>query len=577
MAATGLRVRVGQHGDAGRKPGNQDCCGAAVPTGAALSAKGVVVALADGISSSEAGHLASQCAVTGFLDDYYCTPDAWSVRHSAQRVLAAINSWLFAQTQQGAGRWDKDRGWVCTFSALVLHGRTAHVFHVGDARVWQLHGTSLEPLTIDHSLPAGGGRTYLGRALGIADQVEIDHRMLPLAEGDTFVLATDGVHAFLRPGAIAALLASHADPQAAATAIVQAALDAGSDDNVTAQIVRIDQVPAAERSELQQLAAALPLPPELSPRMLVDGLRIVRPLHASARSHVWLAVDETTQERVALKVPSTEAGDDARWRERFLLEEWVARRVSSPHLLQPRRLDQPRSSLYVAFEYLEGPTLAQWRLDHPKPALDSVRSLVAQLARGLRALHRLAMVHGDLRPENVIVDATGTARIIDFGSVQVAGLHDDRDGDGRVEGTLQFMAPECLRGAPGSARSDLFSLAALAYHLLCGQLPYDTTMARDRSEAAQRRMRYRPLGPLRPDVPAWIDDALVKALHPDASRRFADADEFVHALSHPPPHAPTLRKPALAERDPVLFWKALSLLLGIACIVLLGWRATGLH
>lgn len=572
-----LQVRLGQHSEAGRKPANQDFCGATLPTGAPLAGKGVVLAVADGISSSDVSQLASQAAVSGFLEDYGCTPDAWSVKRSAERVLAATNSWLFAQTRRGAGRWNKDLGWVCTFSALVLRSRTAHLFHVGDGRIWQVQADTLEQLTTDHRVQAGGGHSYLGRALGVANQVEIDYRTLPLAEGDTFVLTTDGVHGHLGPGTIATIIAAHAqDLDAAAAAIAKAAIERGSDDNLTVQVARVERLPPAQRDELSREAAELPLPPELAPRMDFEGLRIVRQLHASARSHVWLAVDEQTQERMALKVPSTEAGADPRWRERFLLEEWVARRVDSPHLLKPRRAGRPRQSLHVAFEYLEGATLAQWMVDHPRPPLDAVRAIVGQLARGLRTLHRLEMVHQDLRPENVMVDATGTARIIDFGAIQVAGIADDGvELDAVPPGTLQSMAPECLRGAPGSARSDLFSLAVIAYQMLSGRLPYDVAMARERSEAAQRRMRYRSLAALRPDIPAWVDQALEKALHPDPFKRFDDVDEFVHALSHPLPGSQASRGRPLAERDPLLFWKSLALLLALGCVVLLGLRALG--
>jgi serine/threonine protein kinase len=309
--------------------------------------------------------------------------------------------------------------------------------------------------------------------------------------------------------------------------------------------------------------------------MVFEGMRVVRQLHASSRSHVWLVLDEQTQETLALKVPSTEAGADPLWRERFLLEEWVARRVDSPHLLKPRRTDRPRQSLHLVFEYLQGATLAQWMLDHPRPTLAAVRAITGQLARGLRALHRLEMVHQDLRPENVMVDATGTARIIDFGAVQVAGIADENERDVVPPGTLQYMAPECLRGAPGSARSDLYALAALTYQMLTGRLPYDVAMARERSEAAQRRMRYRSLAFLRPDVPAWVDAALEKALQPDAFKRFEDADEFVHALSTPAADSGPRRRLPLAQRDPVRFWKALSLILALGCIALIAMRVLG--
>src|SRR5689334_18230810 len=89
-----LRITIGAHSDKGQKPGNQDFHGALIPDEPALSLKGIAVAIADGISSSDVSHIASESAVKSFLTDYYCTPDAWSVKTSARRVIAATNSWL---------------------------------------------------------------------------------------------------------------------------------------------------------------------------------------------------------------------------------------------------------------------------------------------------------------------------------------------------------------------------------------------------------------------------------------------------------------------------------------------------
>ena len=114
------------------------------------------------ISSSAVSQIASEAAVSGFLADYFCTSEAWSVRRSVQRVLTASNSWLHAQTLRSDARFDKDRGYVCTFSALILKGRCAHLFHVGDTRVYRLHAHALEQLTEDHRMRVGhehrGGR-----------------------------------------------------------------------------------------------------------------------------------------------------------------------------------------------------------------------------------------------------------------------------------------------------------------------------------------------------------------------------------------------------------------------------------
>ncbi|MES2939735.1 MAG: protein kinase [Pseudomonadota bacterium] len=572
-----LRIAAGQHSAPGRKPANQDFHGLCVPQGGLLASKGVALAIADGISSSEYARQASQAAVTSFLQDYYCTSEAWSVKQSAERVLAAANSWLYAQTQQGQGRWDKDRGWVCTLSAMVVKSRTAHLFHVGDARIWQVQGRTLEQLTADHRVHAGGGQSYLGRAFGIAAQVEIDYRTVPLAVGDTFVLATDGVHGHLSCEAIAAAIERHAgDLNAAARAIAEEALARGSDDNLTVQVLRIDELPEAQAGEVARLAAELPLPPLLAPRMLFDGWRVVRALHESSRSHVHLAVDEATGQQVALKTPSLDLREDAAYRERFLLEEWVARRIDSPHLLKAHARERPRGALYIAMEYVEGRMLAQWMLDTPRPTLAQVRGIVEQVARGLRAMHRAEMVHQDLRPENVLVDADGTVKIIDFGAARVAGIVEmDARAPDALPGSAQYLAPEFFLGGGGSPQSDLFSLAVIAFQLLTGQLPYGLEMPKCSSLAQQKRLRCRALQESRRDIPAWVDDALRKALHPDPQRRYGDVAEFVFALHQPDPALQRRARPPLIERDPVVFWKGLSLLLALACVALLGLWATG--
>src|SRR5436190_348428 len=168
-----LRVSVGQHSDKGRKAVNQDFYGVSVPKEPQLTSKGIAVALADGIGSSEVSQIASEFAVLGFIDDYYCTSEAWSVKKSVERVLTATNSWLHSRTRQSPYRYEKDRGYVCTLSALVIKSTTAHVFHVGDTRIYRLHPGGLEQLTEDHRLRVSEEQSYLSRAMGFQPKVEI--------------------------------------------------------------------------------------------------------------------------------------------------------------------------------------------------------------------------------------------------------------------------------------------------------------------------------------------------------------------------------------------------------------------
>lgn len=567
-----LRISVGQYSDKGRKETNQDFHGVYIPREPQLGSKGVAIALADGISSSEVSQHAAQAAVRAFLEDYYCTADAWSVRTSAEHVLVATNSWLHSQTQQSQHRYERERGYVCTFSGVIVKSRTAHLFHVGDGRICRLRGAALEPLTEAHRLWVSAEQSYLARALGMDRKVEIDYRSLPLEEGDLLLLATDGVADYLEPAAVAAAVAAAPDDlDRAARTLAEAAYAGGSGDNLTIQLLRVDELPSPESNELYRQLVELPFPPLLEARMRFDGYQIVREIHGSARSHIYLAIDEESGERVALKIPAVDRRDDPAHLERFLLEEWIARRINSPHVLKPCRQTRRRNYLYVVSEYIEGETLAQWMTDNPKPDLATVRGLVDQIARGLQAFHRLEMVHQDLKPDNIMIDATGTVKIIDFGATRVAGIEEVATPIAQMNllGAAQYAAPEYFLGEPGSPRADQFSLAVIAYQMLCGRLPYGAEVPKARTRAAQKKLAYRSVLSEEREIPAWVDDALHKALQADPYARYEELSEFVFDLHQPNQAFLNKVRPPLIERHPVVFWKSVSFILGVLLLVAL--------
>lgn len=574
--AGALAISIGQHSDPGRKAINQDFHGALIPEEPALSLKGVAIVIADGIGSSEVSHIASESAVKSFLTDYYCTSETWTVKTSAQRVIAAANSWLHAQTRQSQYPHDQDRGYVCTLSALIIKATTAHLFHVGDARICRVTGKSLEQLTEDHRVVVSSEQSYLGRALGVNQQVEIDYRAVPVEVGDTFVLTTDGVHEYVNPHFIVDVIRQNAaDLDGAARIIVTEAAQQASPDNLTVQIVRIDELPDSETSDFIGQVTDLPCPPLLEARSVIDGYRIVRELHGTSRSHTYLAVDTADDTQVALKTPSIDLRDDAAHLQRFRMEEWVARRIDSAHVMKPRQQSRKRSYLYVAMEFIDGQTLAQWMIDNPKPDLESVRGIVEQIARGLQAFHRMDMLHQDLRPDNVMIDGTGTAKIIDFGSTRIAGIADDTPlGGNDILGTMQYTAPEYFLGEGGTTRSDIFSLGVIAYQMLTGRLPYGAEVAKARTRSTQRKLRYRSALDDNRELPAWIDGALRKAVHIDPRQRYDELSEFMFDLRHPnSSFLPTT--PPLIERNPLLFWQGLVAILSVIILILLYQLHTG--
>ncbi len=567
-----LRISVGQHSDKGRKEINQDFHGVLIPNEPMLGMKGIAIALADGISSSNVSQIASESAVKSFLTDYYCTSESWSVKTSAQRVLAATNSWLHAETRRSQFLYEKDKGYVCTFSAMVIKSTTAHLFHVGDSRIYRVVGNALEQLTDDHRVIVSSEQNYLSRALGINPQTEIDYRALQIEQGDVFLLATDGVYEHVTGRFVTRVIADNAnDLDQAAAIIVDEAYCHGSADNLTVQIVRIDELPDSEASEVFGQGSELPPPPLLEARMIFEGYRIVREVHASSRSHIYLAVDVESDTLVAIKIPSIDLRGDPAYLRRFMMEEWTARRIDSPHVLKPRLQSKKRNFLYVVMEFVDGKTLTQWMIDNPKPDLETVRGIVEQIAKGLNAFHRMEMLHQDIRPDNIMIDKTGTAKIIDFGSTKVTGVVEASPpiGHDGILGTAQFTAPEYFLGENGSPRADQFSLGVIAYQMLTGKLPYGPHIARARTKSQQRKLRYSSAIDDNREVPAWIDGALKRAVHPDPNKRYEELSEFVFDLRRPnanylnSPHLP------LIERNPLLFWQCLSMLLACMVLVLL--------
>ena len=454
---------------------------------------------------------------------------------------------------------------------MVIKSTTAHIFHVGDARIYRLQGSALEQLTTDHRVQISQEQSYLGRALGIHPQVEIDYQTQALEQGDVFVFATDGVYEHAEAGFIAGTLRDHPNElDQAAKLIVDAAYERGSSDNLTVQIVRVEALASAAANEVYQQLSTLPLPPILEARADFDGYKIVREVHGSSRSHIYLAVDGDTHQRVSIKTPSIDLQGDAAYLERFLMEEWIARRINSPHVLKPCLQTRKRQFQYVVTEFIDGQTLTQWMIDNPKPDMESVRGIVEQIAKGLQAFHRREMLHQDLRPENVMIDGTGTAKIIDFGSTQVASMMEIASPGERnnILGTAQYTAPEYFLGENGTSRSDLFSLAVITYQMLTGRLPYGAEVAKSRTKSAQRNLRYDSVLHDDREIPAWIDGVLKKALNPDPAKRYEELSEFVYDLRHPNKAFLGKTRPPLIERNPLAFWKGVSLVLATLIAVI---------
>ncbi|TXL15518.1 protein kinase [Methylococcaceae bacterium HT4] len=572
MTTQTLKVSIGSSSETGIKDRNEDFLGAILAEGAQLIHKGIVVAIADGMSGSDAGHEASHCCVASFLSDYYSTPDSWSVKQAGQKILSATNSWLYSQGQQ---RYDSVKGMVSTLSILVLKSNTAYIFHIGDSRIYRLRKGNLEQMTRDHRVWISDDKNYLNRAMGIEPRLEVDYKAFPLEKGDMFFTSTDGVHDFIAEKALKSLLQSGDDLETIAQRIVQHASDHKSDDNLSCQVLRVDDIPLAKEDEVLRRYANLPFPPPLEAGMMLDGYKIEEELHSSTRTQIYRALDTQTNKRVILKTPSVLYDDDTHYIEHFLHEEWAGKRISHDNVLKVLDTDRVKTCIYYATEFIDGETLREWMENHPKPYIREIRKIIEQIAKGLRAFHRMEMLHQDLKPENIIFDKQGTVKIIDFGSVKIAGIAEmtplDKHQDKNVLGTLNYTAPEYHLGQRGTVKSDLYSLAVISYEMINGALPFGGDMPEKPNKINLAKLNYVPSFHKNAMVPIWMDGALKKATSIYPKGRYDEISEFIYDLSTPNSLFLTEGEGSspFIERNPVVFWKSFSSILLLANLVLL--------
>ena len=561
-----LSVTIGQYSDKGAKAKNEDFYAALVPENDSLDTKGICCAIADGMGSCELAAEASEQCVKSFFNDYYSTPETWSVKHSGGKVLTAINSWLLSQSKN-----DLAHSMVTTFSALVLKSTTAHIFHVGDSRIYRLRGNDLECLTNDHRIHVSNKDSYLSRAMGIDNLLDIDYRSVSIQTGDVFLMSTDGVHDYLSSKQLKMLLQlENADYDAIARRIVEQSISSDSHDNVTAQIIRVDAIPSQDANEIFSRLTRLPFPPYLGPGMTMDGYEIHQEIHASVTSQLYRVIDRVSGKELVMKTPSVNFEDDPAYIERFYMEEWVGKRINSPLVVKIFNADRKRSFLYYVMEKVEGITLREWMANNPNPDLDEVIELAEKIIAGVRVFHRLEMLHRDLKPENIIITPNQGIRIIDFGSVKIAGIQEIATPVDRVNllGTRNYTAAEYLLGIAGDNRADLFSLGVMVYEMMTGHLPYGDQLKRDINWRTLNKIKYQSAIRYNPMIPLWMDGALEKALKLDVKSRYETFSEFLFDLKNPNPIFMKRSLP-LIEKDANTLWKLLALVLFLTNILLL--------
>ncbi len=556
-----VKASVGFASETGPRKRNEDFAGAVFGWELPEPRRDLVAAISDGIGGASGGRVAAETAVRGFLDGFCDLPETMEVRRAAAGVLNALNSWIHSQGQRDS----KLARMGCTFTALVLRGRIVHVLHVGDTRAYRLRGGRLTCLTSDHVRDGGTGRPgILNRALGVETEVRLDYTAQPLARHDRFLLCSDGVHGFLTAETIAEVLRECAASEEAARAMVAAALQSGSTDNCTALVVDVVDLPAVESAGIRDAFTQLPLIPVPAGGETIDGFLLKALVSDGRYTRLFGALDEVEGGEVVVKFPKPQVSALATYRAAFAREAWVGAREHSPWVGRIIELPPGRQTcLYIAMPLYQGELLETRLRRRPLLDLEEGRNIALKLARGAAALHRTGVIHRDIKPDNVILESDGSLKLIDLGVVRVPGLEDFPPED--IPGTPGYMAPEMYGGEPGNEATDIYALGVTMFRAFTGEFPYGNPDA----TSAPRRPRPVALSALRPDLPAWLQAALGRAIAIDPTERFRDMIEFAAEMEAGParPPLPVRRPRTLYERAPVQVWQGIAALLGLALLL----------
>ena len=548
-----LQLSFAQASAIGPREENQDALRLVTPAPALAASKGFLFAIADGVSQCADGGLAARSTLQALALDYYATPETWGVAQALDHLLLAQNRWLQAN---GAGQ-----PLLTTVSALVLRGRRFTLAHVGDCRVYRWHAGQLQRVSEDHVWDQPGMQHVLKRALGLDQHLVLDFLDGELRTDESFVLLSDGVWAVLGDTAIAAILRDQPDLDSAAQTLVNAAHLAGSQDNASALLVRVDALGEASIGDALIHLQQWPLPPALKPGQVFEGWQIEGILGQSQQSLLY-RVRDSQQQPWLLKTLPARLHDDHQAGQALLSEEWFLKRVAGRHFPEVHAASQRQHLYYVMREY-PGSTLAQLQEQIGPLPLAQWQDVAERLLRAVGLLHRRQILHRDIKPQNLLSGDDGELRLLDFGLAYCPGLSEDQPS--ALPGTPSYIAPEAFRGDAPTPQQDLYAVGVTLYFLLTGHYPYGEIEAfqRPRFGVPVSASRYRP------DLPDWLAQSLERAVAADPAQRFETAEEWLRLLEQGERNSLSIRPRPLLEREPLKVWRTLALLSLVANLALL--------
>jgi len=506
----------------------------------------VIAVVADGAGTARHGREASSRIVQSLVSNYEARPKTWSPEKALTELTTSINRTLYRESLSLHDAPEM----VSTLAVAVIEGDKLYGVNVGDSRVYVSRAGKLTQLSQDHIHEGDAMKHVLTRAIGLGPEVEPHCFQMDLADGDVALLCSDGVSNVLGDEMLRTKLGHHASARSIVTTAREQATPETLDD-ISAVVV---DMPALGKL---RAVSELPLniPETLNKGDIIDGFTLVKPFQHSER--VWLATRDG--QRFTLKFAPVDARDNEQVLNQFVKEAWNATRLHAEFFVEAFVPENATTRCY-AMEFVEAPSL-KMLLRSRRLGVDEAVALGKFLLNASQYLLRLDLVHGDIKPENILVPAgynTLNFKLIDLGSATEIFSVTSRAG------TASYLAPERFHEAPVCECTEVYAIGATLYQSLTGVLPYGEIERFQTPQFGPVKIPSR----LNPNIPPWLDSLLLRAVSSDPAMRYKNYSELLFDLSHPEKVAPYHPR-AISQQRTLLFYKTSFYILLTALIALL--------
>jgi len=508
-----------------------------------------IAVLCDGVGSAKKGGSAARQTVKYFINQFKTRPKAWDIPKSLTIFTQHINRLLFKESMSQYEQIEL----LTTLSIVIIEGRKIYTTNLGDSHIYlQRNDGILNLLSTDHTMDEENMSHVLTQACGLTDHVEPVITENELELGDRIILCSDGVYNLISDQKLSEKINKKLSAKLIVDNVVANHKDYDRDD-ASLQIFTINGFD--ERVDAKNLE--LHIPETLHEGDIIDGYRLDDPLIDHKR--IWKVSKEGKS--LVMKFPMS---DDDEAIDQFVHEAWYAKQIHHK-AFGDAWIPEDRTMRYYLMELIEGKNLFQF-LGDKKLSVDNAIALAKFLHKADSHLLNLGLVHGDIKPDNIIVyrdkDAAGTSfKMVDFGSVVEIFSENSRAG------TPSYLAPERFSGSTINEATEIFAIGVTIYIALTGKYPYGEIEPFQTPKFKQAP----PPSKFNQNIPQWFDSVILRAIAIDEKDRYAHYSELFYELKDPLHVKPFYsRNSTFVERDPLTVYKLafyLMILIEIATII----------